>query len=181
MNALYVRTSVSCYFRYKLQCPLISYERSTKYDYLYFPDILIINKNRYPIEVEIKVSLSDLKNDMKKRIWTFRKLCDYQHPMPYQFYYAVPEKLTEKAREIIKIWKKEEQPNKNAGLLTVIEKDTILDNVYVSIPAIINKESKRLSIHDIIHMVRNQSGTICSLGKKICQLQKIKNRNPENA
>jgi len=57
-------------------------------------DMLIVTKNRYLTEVEIKISLSDLKADFKK---------EHQHKDENikNFYYAFPEEMKEKALELI--------------------------------------------------------------------------------
>jgi hypothetical protein len=55
-------------------------------------DLLIVRKSGYAIEVEIKVSRSDLKRDVLKR---------HGHQSRYikELYFAVPEKLVEAAKE----------------------------------------------------------------------------------
>ncbi len=57
-------------------------------------DMLIVSKNHYLTEVEIKISLSDLKADFKK---------EHQHKDENlkNFYYAFPEEMKEKAIELI--------------------------------------------------------------------------------
>ena len=69
-------------------------------------DMLIVTKNRYLTEVEIKISLSDLKADFKK---------EHQHKDENikNFYYAFPEEIKEKAIELI--------PEK-AGILIALKK-----------------------------------------------------------
>jgi len=171
MDSTHVKASVASYFRYKRQCPLICFERTSKtYDF-YSPDILVVRKDRKIIEVEVKVSISDLKNDCKKRIWVFRKAVPDIHPMPYQFYYAVPYKLREKALKVIGEWKDEVYGK--VGLLYVIDKKRIgMDDVTCFQKAPTNKTSPRLSIKEILTMTRNQSGTICSLSVALAKLQK---------
>ena len=69
-------------------------------------DMLIVTKNQYLTEVEIKISLSDLKADFKKK---------HQHKDENikNFYYAFPEEIKEKAIELI--------PEK-AGILIAVKK-----------------------------------------------------------
>ena len=57
-------------------------------------DMLIVSKNHYLTEVEIKISLSDLKADFKK---------EHQHKDENikNFYYAFPEEMKEKAIKLI--------------------------------------------------------------------------------
>lgn len=69
-------------------------------------DMLIVTKNRYLTEVEIKISLSDLKADFKK---------EHQHKDENikNFYYAFPEEMKEKAIELIP---------EGAGILIAVKK-----------------------------------------------------------
>jgi len=175
MKSSHVKASVACYFRYKRQFPLISFERPIKH--FFKPDILIITKSRKIIEIEVKVSLSDLKNDIKKSIWHRRERLPDLYPMPYQFYYAVPEKLKIKALEVINGWNKENKVSGKAGLLIVQDKKKIgWDDVYVAKKAIGNNKSKKVSIKDLITMVKNQTGTLCSCSVKIAKLEDAKLR-----
>ena len=68
-------------------------------------DLLVLSKASYATAVEIKVSLSDLKNDLKKKhivqldkvVYTGKRGKEhYFKPFKY-FYYAVPEALKEAA------------------------------------------------------------------------------------
>lgn len=69
-------------------------------------DMLIVTKNCYLTEVEIKISLSDLKADFKK---------EHQHKDENikNFYYAFPEEMKEKAIELIP---------EGAGILIAVKK-----------------------------------------------------------
>ena len=70
-------------------------------------DMLIVSKNRYLTEVEIKISLSDLKADFKKK---------HQHKDENikNFYYAFPEEMKDKALELIP---------KDCGILIAVKKE----------------------------------------------------------
>ena len=69
-------------------------------------DMLIVSKKCYLTEVEIKISLSDLKADFKKK---------HQHKDENikNFYYAFPEEMKEKAIELIP---------EEAGILIAVKK-----------------------------------------------------------
>ncbi|WP_339007577.1 MmcB family DNA repair protein [Fusobacterium animalis] len=69
-------------------------------------DMLIVTKNQYLTEVEIKISLSDLKADFKKK---------HRHKDKNikNFYYAFPAEMKEKALELIP---------KECGILIAVEK-----------------------------------------------------------
>lgn len=97
-------------------------------------DMLIVTKNHYLTEIEIKISLSDLKADFKKK---------HQHKDENikNFYYAFPEEIKEKAIELIP---------EEAGILIVIKKEDGIQ--YREIECYrkpkINKEAK--PINDIV-------------------------------
>ena len=61
------------------------------YLYNWESDILYINDNRYVTEYEIKVSLSDFRNDSKKE--AKHKALYETHSGPKQFYYVCPNRL----------------------------------------------------------------------------------------
>ena len=97
-------------------------------------DMLIVTKNRYLTEVEIKISLSDLKADFKKK---------HQHKDENikNFYYAFPAEMKEKALELIP---------KDCGILIAVKKECGIP--YRKIECYrkpkINKEAK--PINDIV-------------------------------
>ena len=97
-------------------------------------DMLIVTKNYYLTEVEIKISLSDLKADFKKK---------HQHKDENikNFYYAFPEEMKEKALELIP---------KECGILIAVEKKCSIP--YRTIECYrkpkINKEAK--PVNDIV-------------------------------
>ena len=99
-------------------------------------DMLIVTKNHYLTEVEIKISLSDLKADFKKK---------HQHKDENikNFYYAFPEEMKEKAIELIP---------EEAGILIAIKKHLNSGYEYRDIECYrkpkINKEAK--PINDIV-------------------------------
>lgn len=99
-------------------------------------DMLIVTKNRYLTEVEIKISLSDLKADFKK---------EHQHKDKNikNFYYAFPEEIKDKAIELIP---------EEAGILIAVKKHLNSGYEYRDIECYrkskINKEAK--PINDIV-------------------------------
>jgi len=66
-------------------------------------DVLIIQKSKFAIEVEIKISIADLKADFKKKHGHISEQIKY-------LYYAIPERLYEKALPLIPL---------EAGILTI--------------------------------------------------------------
>jgi hypothetical protein len=93
--------------RQNLIVPNISWGlHDQRYKSLHECDVLVLSNSNYATEVEIKISKSDLLNDLKKRH-------KHKHNLIRRFYYAVPEKLEQTALENI--------PN-GAGLLVVYDK-----------------------------------------------------------
>ncbi len=99
-------------------------------------DMLIVSKNQYLTEVEIKISLSDLRADFKK---------EHQHKDENikNFYYAFPEEMKDKAIELIP---------EEAGILIAVKKHLNSGYEYRDIKCYrkpkINKEAK--PINDIV-------------------------------
>ena len=97
-------------------------------------DMLIVTKNYYLTEVEIKISLSDLKADFKKK---------HQHKDENikNFYYAFPEEMKEKALELIP---------KECGILIAVEKKCSIPYRMIECyrKPKINKEAK--PVNDIV-------------------------------
>ena len=107
-------------------------------------DILIVTKNHYLTEVEIKISLSDLKADFKK---------EHQHKDENikNFYYAFPEEMKEKALELIP---------EECGILIAVEKKCSIP--YRTIECYrkpkINKEAK--PVNDIVRRMVVRSNVV---------------------
>lgn len=97
-----LRYSALCWLRFIQRCPFIATEVGS-----FSADVLGINEKKI-IEIEIKISASDLKADIRKhkhRNYTKTGLFDYGQWnvqwIPNQFYYAVPEELVEKAKQFL--------------------------------------------------------------------------------
>ena len=68
MTADEVKAVVLAYWRYTRQCPLVGVEGwCDLQNYGELADVLAVTKERMLIETEVKVTLSDLKSDIKKR------------------------------------------------------------------------------------------------------------------
>ncbi|HBY20085.1 MAG TPA: hypothetical protein DEG71_03595 [Clostridiales bacterium] len=97
-----IKSCLFSHYRYKRQMHHLCSEVGT-----YNADFLVVNKLAYMYEFEIKISMSDLRNDKKKRkhfryinISTLKY--GYQkYFIPNYFYYVVPEDMYDKAEEYI--------------------------------------------------------------------------------
>lgn len=125
-------------------------------------DLLIIRPSGYAIEVEIKVSVQDLKND-------FLKKHNHKDSRIKQMYYAIPEYMYNKALDLIPI---------NCGIITVNKYDNINDyyDTQVKREAKIN-DSKKLTQEEINHVAHLGCMRIFTLKRKIIGLQKCLIRN----
>ena len=171
-TALEIKAMIAGYFRYKKQCPIVAFESSNKLKWATGEpaDILVVTESRMLYEIEVKVSISDLRGDIKKnKHSSFRNRPSY---LPiYKYYFAVSEELADKALEICN----EIYPY--AGLLAVYKfpfNSAAMDfgvRVYKS-PKHLN--DKRLPLKEVLFLVKEQSGTICRLARDNASLQAIK-------
>ncbi len=63
INADGIKAAVATYFRYTCQHPIIAFEAPGAGG---VADVLVVTRSRRLIEIEVKVSLSDLRRDVKK-------------------------------------------------------------------------------------------------------------------
>jgi hypothetical protein len=107
-DAMDIKTLLLQYFRFNRGCNLVSYEY--KYGHI---DVIACNiKQQIAYEIEIKISINDLKNELKKHKYAL----DTHELLKVEgnyFYFAVPEPIKLKAKEII------EAKFPHAGLLCV--------------------------------------------------------------
>lgn len=150
MNSVVLRAVAANWLRYKRQYQFITFERGPEWNNN--PDVYALNKQRFGVEIEIKVSMTDFKKDAEKRKWRFQMI------QPQFFYFMVPPALVEKVKPILR---------DGAGLLTVSEKHC---DSYTGLPTLEcvvapkkNPHAKKISVLTAIKMVRHVSGTLCTL------------------
>jgi len=123
-------------FRQNLIVPNVSFG----FDLSYEADLIVVRPSRRAIEIEIKVSIYDLRADLKKK--------KFQYPSRFhQFYYLIPQEMEKYKDEILNII------NPNAGLMISKSKIRMHDNGYASNfkfieiirPAKINKNARKIS------------------------------------
>jgi hypothetical protein len=120
-------------------------------------DILIVSPSGWAKEVEIKVSLSDLKADKKKGH-------NHNSQKIQQLYFAVPEKLENQAIELIP---------ERAGLIVICYDDR-RSRYYCRFPktAKINREARKLTPEEITKLGSLAAMRIWSLKECIYRLQR---------
>jgi len=163
-----LRSAVMCYFRYEKQYPIVVCEQGIgKYKYRYRPDVLVVDDRRHLIEIEIKTSLADFRNDKNKKIWKYRE--KYPEIMPYKFYYCVPDDISDVVKDELK--------DSNFGLFSARCDIDITNINWWCCNIIVTKKAKafnvpRLSFKDIILMVKNQSSTLCRMSLEVLKNEK---------
>lgn len=159
MDALEVRVAMLWYLRYKRQFPLVACECSTMGDRA---DILAVDKKGFLWNVEIKVSLADLKNDQKKnthkQINQIRgngngdmpaNLYELRSSLPARFYFAFPWDLKGCAETVVS----ELYPYAGVFFVGAI-------NHVMAYRRADELHSQVLGVHETWELTKEQSGTL---------------------
>lgn len=165
---------VMSYWRFTRNCPIVASE----YNYG-DADVLAVTNAGMTIETEVKISLADLKRDgsKTKHIAMQRELGLSQgQPSEYPFYkaatrthyfyFAVPERLKEKAKKIVS----EMYPY--AGLLIVkpinpSRNPRYSPPVYSEIKARQFRSKPKLTYEETMEVIRGMSTSLCRLGVEL--------------
>ena len=171
MNSELLKAIVASYWRYVRQCPVIALEVSSNlsaYADEERADVLAVDKNRFLIETEVKVTLADLKRDAKKI-----KHRDFREARPRSvarhFYFAVPREIANEARLIC------DELYPYAGVLGTNGTDEYGVEIYRNPKPL---AGKRLTFSQALRIIFNQSSTVCRLAKKVDELTRVQ-RNLE--
>lgn len=150
-----IKAAVATYFRYQRQCPIIAFEVDSQvHSWMGEPaDILVVNNDRHLLEVEVKISLTDLRHDAKKRKHESFRL---RHTPTTYFYFAVPREIANKAKPIC------DDLFPYAG---IIGTDGGYDVEIYRVPKAMCL--KKLDYTNIFRLIRGQSGTVCRLAGKV--------------
>lgn len=163
MNSDMLKAMVAGYFRYKKQCPVVAFETSDKLRWSTGEpaDVLVLTDSRVLYEIEVKISLADLKHDLAKNKHHYFSNAPDVFPVN-KFYFAMPDELTNKAIEICN----EVYPY--AGLLSVSKFPFVSAALNFGVQEeksarILN--NRRLAIKEILYLLKEQSGTVCRLAR----------------
>jgi hypothetical protein len=164
-----VKAMVAGYFRYKQRCPIVAFEASDKLEWATGEpaDILVVTESRMLYEIEVKISIADLKQDAKKN--KHRHFATNSCCLPvYKFYFAVPQDMADAALGVCN------GLYPYAGLLSITKfpfnsaaVDFGID--HAKSPKRLN--NKPLPLKDIVYLVREQSGTLCRLAREVATIQ----------
>lgn len=165
-----IKAAVASYYRYKKQYPMVAFEMDSalkSYVNGELADILIVGSDRYLIEVEVKISLADLRKDKGKSKHRHFQRDDGIMPTRY-FFFALPQTLANEAYLLC------DNMFTYAGVLGVAGSSQ--DQVY-SYRRARQLNADRLPKKLVINMVRSQSATICRLATKVSELKEELRRN----
>lgn len=124
-------------------------------------DVQVVNKDRYLIETEVKVTLADLKRDAKKK--KHRRFRDGRSVTRY-FYFAMPQDIANKAKDICA------DLYPYAGILGTNGLDEYGVQVYRQAKPLSNK---KLDYPRVLRIIYNQSSTVCRFARRIEELLRV--------
>lgn len=155
------------WLRYKARCVLLVNERSIRYG-AGRPDCLGVRANRTTVEVEVKRSLADFKNNAAKRHATYRSRGSEWHEAqaPSQFYFIVPFKLVARVTPLLPSW---------AGLLATPHAAQVRrprdDEARVIVRAPTNRKASRLTVRECVEASALQTNMVLAQRRKIDELK----------
>jgi len=172
IRAEQIKAAVASYYRYERQYPLVAFEVSSQLEGWAgeVADVLVVDQHRHLIEVEVKLSIADLKRDVKKlKHQAFRNTIKGNtmiRRMPtHLFYFAVPQEIANKVKPIC------DEFFPYAGIMAVNGLYSHTVEVYRN-PKVLS--GRRLDVTEALRMVRGQSATICRLATRIEELLQVK-------
>ena len=115
-------------------------------------DLFIIKPSDYAVEVEIKISLADLKADFKKE----HQHIDSQHRI-HEFYYAMPYDVYEKAKDLIP---------ETAGIITCKRYGKKVKAIFIRNAKRI-KNARKLTLEEKYKVARLGTMRICAIKNKM--------------
>jgi len=157
---VFYRTLAYMWLRYEQGCYVITFERHPYSDRVNAkPDVLGLTKRKRLIEIELKVSLVDMKKDLQKphRLGIVNDIGRQLPSSPSHLYYMVPAHLVGDATTILPPY------------TGIISPHPFMRDAYSGFPAVaVHRRSTALhdnpvSTRVIADMVRDLSGTMASL------------------
>ena len=158
-----IKANIASYWRYVKQCPVVALEVNSQLGEWTgeAADVLAVNKNRYLIETEVKVSMSDLKRDVRKRKHiAFRA----GHSVTRYFYFAVPIDIANNAKDICA------DLYPYAGILGTNGLDEYGVKVYRQAKPL---SGKKLNYSRVLRIIYGQSSTVCRFARQIEELLRV--------
>ena len=166
MTADQIKAVIAAYWRYVRQCPVIALEVNSNlsaYSGEERADVMAVDKNRYLIETEVKITLADLRRDAKKS--KHQDFQDYRLCVARYFYFAVPRDIANDAKLICA------DLYPYAGVLGVDGTDEYGVEIYRNAKTL---AGKKLAYPQVLRIIFNQSSTVCRLAKKVEELLRVR-------
>lgn len=164
-----IKATIASHFRYQKQFPFVALEGNCQLksfnDYGQ-ADVLVVTKDRHLIEVEVKVSISDLRKDRNKIKHRHFRDGDDSYPAKY-FYFAVPRDIANQACLIC------DSLFPYAGVLGTDGQNWADVNYYRTAKAL---AGQKLTFKQILYMVRAQSATVCRLAEALAEERRKPNK-----
>jgi hypothetical protein len=160
-----IKAVIASYWRYVRQYPVIALEVNSNlsaYSGEERADVMAVDKNRFLVETEVKVTLADLRRDAKKL--KHRDFQDKRCVAKY-FYFAVPKDIANDAKLTC------DDLYSYAGVLGVDGTGEFGVEIYRNAKPLSNK---KLTYPQVLRIIFNQSGTVCRLAKKVEELAGVK-------
>jgi hypothetical protein len=161
-----VKAVIASYWRYVRQCPVIALEVShnlSAYADEERADVLAVDKNRFLIETEVKVTLADLRRDARKS--KHRDFQDKRFCVARYFYFAVPRDIANDAKLTC------DNLYSYAGVLGVDGTDEYGVEIYRNAKPL---SDKKLTYPQVLRIIFNQSSTVCRLAKKVEEMARVR-------
>lgn len=140
ITARHLELAAADYFDYRrnLIIPNVSFGLSLNYE----ADLIIVTKDKYLYEVEIKISIADLKKDILKKKFS----TNGQYKIK-KFYYLIPESLLKYRDEILNLIRPE------AGLMSA-KYNNYKNRFEINLinMATINKKAEKISDKEYLHL-----------------------------
>lgn len=172
MNSFTLKAAALRWLRYERGCVIVSMERPPVPLWFGVPDVIGVTYKRELIEIEVKTSVADFRNNAKKECMLRR--AQNIGRQPNQFYFLVPTKLVEKIRG--------ELPE-GAGLMSPIEQseDSMSGLPLIQVNrAAAKRDTKAMTMNELVNLVKDQSGTMVSMAARIMKAEQ-KTRDGEKA
>ncbi len=155
------------FLRYERNCKLVCMERSpfippggAKFKDPCNPDVLGVTQARRVVEIELKRTMADFKANRDKTS-LFRR--GFLGILPSQFYFMIPPCMEAKVLPLLE---------DKEGLLVLDGRRstyTKFPTVRIARPAAVIKESRPLTLPEMVRMVSHQTGTLASALVKIAR------------
>jgi hypothetical protein len=166
MTSEQIKAVIASYWRYVKQCPVIALEANSdlsSYSGAEMADVLAVNKNRFLIETEVKISLADLKRDAGKSKHRHFREGWFKYPT-HHFYFATPKDIANAAKLIC------DDLFPYAGVLGTDGLNELGVIVYRNPKQLARK---KLTYPQILRLIFSQSGTVCRLSRKVDDLLRV--------